>query len=107
MDLYVNLAYNYNRGDEEMKESTIRTIGLVSSIVIIIASGMRLVNNFMIPGLLPISVVIMMLCLIYSTKQKVDKELVSKIHYKIIFIIAIIALILNVIQIILEIINAL
>ena len=68
-----------------MKDKTVRIITFILGITTILTSLISLAFSIIIPGLAPISLAIVMLGLIYSTKQKFNKGKVSKTEWKFTF----------------------
>lgn len=89
-----------------MKNKIIKIIGLIASIVILFTAGMYFVEGVMIPGLMPITLSIMMLSGIHSSWQQFREGKISQSVWKTTLILMLIAFILNIFAGVLQIIDA-
>lgn len=80
-----------------MKDKIIRIIGIIAAIITIISSAMFFVKNIMIPAVGPFSLAVVMLSLIYSSKQQYKEGKISKDYWRVILIMGLVAFIGNII----------
>lgn len=65
-----------------MNYKIVRNIGVIACIICISTSIMYFITRVNIPGLTPFSLSVLMLSLVYSTKQQFDEGKVSKEHLR-------------------------
>lgn len=80
-----------------MKYKIIRIIGLIAAVITISSSVMFLVKKIMIPALEPLSLAVVMLSLVVSTKQQYNEGKIREDYWRFILILGSIAFIANVI----------
>jgi hypothetical protein len=78
-----------------MKNKIISFIGLIAAFIAIITSVIYFVRGIAIPGLAPFSLSILMIILVYNTRQRYNDGKVNKTHWSNILIIGTSAGVLN------------
>ena len=88
-----------------MKIKIIRIIGLIAAIIAIVTSILYMITDITIPGLMQLSIFVMMIGLLYSTKEQFDEGKVKKDIWQVTCILGSIGAITNLVIGILQIVN--
>lgn len=59
----------------------IRTLGIIASFIAIAASALYLVTKNLVPGLLPFSLIFVILSLVYTTKEQYDEGKANRLYW--------------------------
>ena len=78
-----------------MKHKIVSMIGLISSLVVIVAGILYLVKRIMIPGLMPFGVVVIMASLVYLVRKLFKEGKVSKGYWRLMVFILGVAGVMN------------
>lgn len=88
-----------------MKIKIIRIIGLIAAVIAMVTSITYMITDIKIPGLMPLSISVMMIGLLYSTKNQFDEGKVKKDIWQVTCILGSLGAISNLVIGILQIVN--